>query len=108
VKRLLALGLALSLSAAPANAERSSPTARIVLSAGYRAPLNIPFIVFRGICGDQAVVRTEMRGGVLGVTGLKEGRTLCGYWARRLATCSSACASFLDAAPTTSLTNLRG
>jgi hypothetical protein len=83
VKRLFAMVIVAALSAATARAEWSAPTARVVVRAGYWAPLSIPFIVFRGICDDTTVVRTEMRDGVLGVAGLKEGRTLCGYWGAR-------------------------
>ena len=46
-------------------------------------PLNIPYVVFAGVCDDTTVVRTELRNNVLGVTGLKPGRTLCGYWGGR-------------------------
>lgn len=69
--------------AATASAEWSPPTPPIVVSAGYWVPLNIPFNVLAGICDDTTVVRTEMGNGVLGVTGLKPGRTLCGYWGTR-------------------------
>lgn len=80
MKRFLATAILLALSARTAQAEWSAATPRVVVRAGYWAPLNIPFIAFRGICDDARVVRTEVRGGGVGVTGLTEGRTLCGYW----------------------------
>ncbi len=58
-------------------------TEKISVVVGRTAELRLGFVCIESRCDDPEVVRVEDGGDHLKLRGLKEGRTLCGFWKER-------------------------